>query len=323
MGCPSNYNDPGNRSQPILFQDLSWADVLLKDSLNSRPHFDFDFGPTWLPYPYKQMRWFAVTDKQIALLVSVLSMLFLVLSVTSIVIAISVGTELKGVNAQLSQQSAEIQQLTANQITMASMIAAPNEGGTEEQVPPGDSPSAPANAAVVTPKAAPAPVMDLPPQRVPVSVDLTRNRQSGKPQANASTEGETILAAVQPPVTSPKAQTSIYQAAEKQPEAQPKKPAKLENVDGLLVQRIVAKWKRPKSARNGMSVEIVIKMNRNGDIRSVEVARSSGDKAFDDSATAAIKAVKAMPEVAKIKDETYQSLYKERRVAFSPENLSS
>lgn len=264
-----------------------------------------------------------MTDKQIALLVSVLSMLFLVLSVTSIVIAISVGTELKGVNAQLSQQSAEIQQLTANQITMASMIAAPNEGGTEEQVPPGDSPSAPANAAVVTPKAAPAPVMDLPPQRVPVSVDLTRNRQSGKPQANASTEGETILAAVQPPVTSPKAQTSIYQAAEKQPEAQPKKPAKLENVDGLLVQRIVAKWKRPPSARNGMSVEIVIKMNRNGDIRTVEVARSSGDKAFDDSATAAIKAVKAMPEVAKIKDETYQSLYKERRVAFSPENLSS
>lgn len=272
-----------------------------------------------------------MTDKQIALLVSVLSMLFLVLSVTSMVIAISVGTELKGVNAQLRQQSADIQQLTANQITMASMIAAPNEGGTEEQVPPGDSPSAPTNAAGVTPQAAtapapapaPAPAMDLPPQRVPVSVDLTRNRQSGKPQANASTEGETILAAVQPPVTSHKAQTSIYQAAEKQPEARPKKPAKLENVDGLLVQRIVAKWKRPPSARNGMSVEIVIKMNRNGDIRSVEVARSSGDNAFDDSATAAIKAVKAMPEVAKIKDETYQSLYKERRVAFSPENLSS
>lgn len=274
-----------------------------------------------------------MTDKQIALLVSVLSMLFLVLSVTSIVIAISVRTELTGVNAQLSKQSAEIEQLTANQITMASMIAAPaqppqaasneRDKDTEVQHSPDQAAITSDTDAVAVPQAEVSPAVDLPPQRVPVSVDLTRNKQSGKPQANAASESETILAAVQPPVTSPRAQTSIYQAAEKEPEAQPKKSAKLENVDGLLVQRIVAKWKRPPSARNGMSVEIVIKMNRKGDIRSVEVARSSGDKAFDDSATAAIKAVKVMPEVARIKDETYQSLYKERRVAFSPENLSS
>ncbi|MOA67687.1 hypothetical protein D3C78_1949710 [compost metagenome] len=63
-------------------------------------------------------------------------------------------------------------------------------------------------------------------------------------------------------------------------------------------------------------------MARDGGVRSATVVTSSGDKAFDKSATAAIKAVKKVPEMTQVSDSTYKQLYKERRVRFSPEDLS-
>nr|WP_228759008.1 MULTISPECIES: TonB family protein [Pseudomonas] len=99
-------------------------------------------------------------------------------------------------------------------------------------------------------------------------------------------------------------------------------PKVLESVDGILVSKIISNWKRPESARNGMAVEIVIKMGRKGHIESAKVVKSSGDKAFDSSATSAILAVKQLPEMTQVTDGTYKRLYQERRVRFSPEDLS-
>jgi len=72
-----------------------------------------------------------------------------------------------------------------------------------------------------------------------------------------------------------------------------------------------------------MLVDIVIKMSRAGVINEARVVESSGDEAFDKSATAAILSVNAVTEVQEVSDKIYEELYKERRVRFRPEDLSS
>lgn len=152
--------------------------------------------------------------------------------------------------------------------------------------------------------------------------------ETGAPQASLARPEDTILAALQTPTMGMKTHPVLDQVKEPAyDEAAAKTTIEttskaLENVDGILVQRIIANWKRPESARNGMAVEIVIKMARDGTVRSADVVTSSGDKGFDSSAKAAILEVKAVPEMSQVSDATYKHLYKERRVRFSPEDLS-
>lgn len=146
--------------------------------------------------------------------------------------------------------------------------------------------------------------------------------ESGAPQANNAAQGDTILAALQTPVTGLKPHPILEQIKQPALVESPPSSKPLENVDGILVQHIVANWKRPPSARSGMAVEIVIKMSRDGAVRSAKVVSSSGDKGFDRSATTAIKAVKPIREMSRVSDEAYNRLYRERRVKFSPEDLA-
>lgn len=146
--------------------------------------------------------------------------------------------------------------------------------------------------------------------------------ETGAPQANATQGDETILAALQTPTMGMKAHPVLEQVKAPALVKEPRVTKRLENVDGILVERIISNWKRPASARNGMAVVIDIKMARDGGVRSATVVKSSGDRAFDQSATSAIKAVKAVPEMSQVSDSTYKQLYKERRVRFSPEDLS-
>ncbi|NMY12066.1 hypothetical protein PVE_R2G0078 [Pseudomonas veronii 1YdBTEX2] len=144
-------------------------------------------------------------------------------------------------------------------------------------------------------------------------------RESGAPQASVGKIEDTILAAFQTPSMGLKPHPVLDQI--KAPVVV-EEPKVLETVDGILVSKIISNWKRPESAQNGMVVEIVIKMGREGHVDSAKVVKSSGDKAFDSSATSAILAVKQLPEMSQVTDSTYKRLYKERRVRFSPEDLS-
>lgn len=93
------------------------------------------------------------------------------------------------------------------------------------------------------------------------------------------------------------------------------------NFDDLIVSLVSQQWSRPPSARNGMSVEVLIQMLPSGAITNVSVTRSSGDKPFDDSAVAAVKNVGRIPELQKLDRATFDSLYRQRRMVFKPEDL--
>jgi colicin import membrane protein len=56
-----------------------------------------------------------------------------------------------------------------------------------------------------------------------------------------------------------------------------------------------ANWRRPPSARNGMEVLLQIRLLPGGDVLSVSVLKSSGDKALDASAVAAVENASPLP----------------------------
>ena len=93
------------------------------------------------------------------------------------------------------------------------------------------------------------------------------------------------------------------------------------SLDDLIVNLVSQQWRRP-SARNGMSVEVLIEMLPDGTITNASVSRSSGDKPFDSSAVAAVRNVGRIPEMQQLPRATFDSLYRQRRIIFKPEDLS-
>lgn len=94
------------------------------------------------------------------------------------------------------------------------------------------------------------------------------------------------------------------------------------SLDDLIVKLVSEQWNRPPSARNGMSVEVLIQMLPDGTITNASVTRSSGDKPFDASAVAAVRNVGRVPEMQQLDRATFDSLYRQRRIVFKPEDLS-
>lgn len=94
------------------------------------------------------------------------------------------------------------------------------------------------------------------------------------------------------------------------------------SLDDLIVKLVSDNWSRPPSARNGMSVEVLIEMLPDGTITNASVARSSGDSAFDGSAVSAVRKVGRIPEMQQLDRATFDQLYRQRRAVFKPEDLS-
>ncbi len=93
------------------------------------------------------------------------------------------------------------------------------------------------------------------------------------------------------------------------------------SLDDLIVSLVSQEWRRPPSARNGMSVEVMIQMLPDGTITNASVTRSSGDAPFDSSAVAAVRNVGRVPEMQQLTRAQFDSLYRQRRMVFKPEDL--
>ena len=94
------------------------------------------------------------------------------------------------------------------------------------------------------------------------------------------------------------------------------------SLDDLIIKLVSEQWQRPPSARNGMSVEVLIQMLPDGTIVNASVTRSSGDAPFDSSAVAAVKNVVRIPEMQQVDSATFNAMYRQRRMIFKPEDLS-
>jgi colicin import membrane protein len=94
------------------------------------------------------------------------------------------------------------------------------------------------------------------------------------------------------------------------------------NLDDLIVKLVSQQWQRPPSARNGMSVEVLIEMLPDGTVTGASVTRSSGDQPFDNSAVAAVRNVGRIAEMQQLDSATFNALYRQRRMIFKPEDLA-
>ena len=93
------------------------------------------------------------------------------------------------------------------------------------------------------------------------------------------------------------------------------------SLDDLIVMLVSQQWRRPPSARNGMSVEVLIEMLPDGTIINASVTRSSGDGPFDSSAVQAVRNVGRIAEMQQLDRATFDRLYRQRRAVFKPEDL--
>ncbi len=91
--------------------------------------------------------------------------------------------------------------------------------------------------------------------------------------------------------------------------------------DDLIRARASEGWARPPSAKKGMKVVLQIGMLPDGTMKSVSVARSSGDTPFDNSAVAAVKNVGRLPEMQGLRPSDFQP-YRSFTMVFTTEDLT-
>ncbi len=85
-----------------------------------------------------------------------------------------------------------------------------------------------------------------------------------------------------------------------------------------LVQR---QWSRPPSARNGMVVQLRIRMVPTGEVVDVEIVRSSGDFAFDRAAETAVRRVGVIRELQGMEGRLFDRNFRTFLLTFRPEDL--
>ncbi|CAN1599671.1 periplasmic protein TonB [Pseudomonas mediterranea] len=91
--------------------------------------------------------------------------------------------------------------------------------------------------------------------------------------------------------------------------------------DELVKSRASEGWARPPSARQGMVVELEININPDGIVTSVDVAKTSGDLAFDKSAVAAVKNIGRLTEMQGM-EPSDMNRFKSFKMNFTPEDLA-
>ena len=86
-----------------------------------------------------------------------------------------------------------------------------------------------------------------------------------------------------------------------------------------IYQRVVANWSRPPSARLGMQAKLLVELIPTGRVMSVTVVESSGNRAFDRSAEAAVK--KARDFEVPSEPELFERYFRQFSLLFRPEDL--
>lgn len=89
----------------------------------------------------------------------------------------------------------------------------------------------------------------------------------------------------------------------------------------LIEQQVAANWSRPPSARRGMVVELRVSLVPTGRVVDVEVVSSSGDAAFDRSASQAVLKAEPFDRLQELSSQVFEDNFRTFRFRFSPDDL--
>ncbi|MGP0171143.1 TonB family protein [Pseudomonas sp. NCHU5208] len=249
-----------------------------------------------------------MSEKQVALLASVVALVLAAVAALALVVAFAAQeaatkavTDVQVQKDRADRIERQLAQLTTNLIALGPILEVATGTGPAKA----ESAEDPASVLSVGAPATEAPASVGPEESVPAEI-APGGAEPVKP--NADIHNQTPAPQVE--------QASPAAPAAESPAVS--KPVAQGNLDEVLAQRIMANWQKPTSAKPGMSVDILIKIGRDGTVNEATVVKSSGDVPFDSSATDAILGVKSLPEMSQVSDKTYNELYKERRVSFAP-----
>ncbi len=152
---------------------------------------------------------------------------------------------------------------------------------------------------------------ELPPSKPIVQATLyqLKSKSQATTQTNQKIAGEAKKTASK--------QYEVEQLEQKKLEQQKLEQQKLEQQ-----QVAAAKAAEQKKADEARKAEAQKAAEADGTITNASVSRSSGDKPFDSSAVAAVRNVGRIPEMQQLPRATFDSLYRQRRIIFKPEDLS-
>ena len=89
----------------------------------------------------------------------------------------------------------------------------------------------------------------------------------------------------------------------------------------VIQERVESNWSRPPSARNDMEVLLFITLVPTGEVVGVEVERSSGSSAFDQSAVRAVRKAEQFAELQELPPRVFEQNYRNFHLLFKPEDL--
>ena len=87
----------------------------------------------------------------------------------------------------------------------------------------------------------------------------------------------------------------------------------------LIRDQVMMNWKQPSSAQKGMTVEILISLVPTGEIIQVNLNKSSGNQAFDNSALNAVQKVSKF-ENLDMGRKLFDNHFRKYTLVFNPEN---
>ena len=93
----------------------------------------------------------------------------------------------------------------------------------------------------------------------------------------------------------------------------------IEQISYKVIKDIEALWIRPNSAETGMFADFDLNLNRLGIIESIEMKKTSGDKAFDRAALNAIRKYRQIKYIRNLDDQTFQKYFSNFTLRFKPE----
>lgn len=89
----------------------------------------------------------------------------------------------------------------------------------------------------------------------------------------------------------------------------------------LIVEQIVQQWSRPPSARNNMEVLLNLSIVPSGEVLSVNVEKSSGNVALDNSAVLAVERVEKFENLSQLSADVFEKHFRKLTLRFRPVDL--
>ncbi len=89
----------------------------------------------------------------------------------------------------------------------------------------------------------------------------------------------------------------------------------------IITSAVSSNWRRPPSARNGMVVQVRIRLLPTGEVDGAYTVKSSGDEAFDRSAVNAVLKAERFPELQDIDPVVFDRNLRDITLNFRPEDL--